>query len=109
MPNNIIYEYENAEGEIIRIEAESSQRGNTRGRGGNDDSTVKRVRMKFEEALGTVKSAAAGMKTIIDQVNPDEATVEFSIKAEGEAGFFTICRAATGAEFKITLKWGGKK
>jgi hypothetical protein len=32
-------------------------------------------------------------------------------KAEGEAGFFTICRAATGAEFKITLTWKneGKK
>ncbi len=105
MPN--IYEYLNEKGETIRIEAEDTRvQTATRGsRGSDESSTIKRVQIKFEEALGTVKAAAGALKNVVDQINPDEVSVEFSLKTEGEAGFFTICRASTGAEFKITLTW----
>lgn len=111
MPN-IIYEYETETGEIVSIEAitpeertsSPSMRG---GRRESQDATpeLKRVRVSFEKALGTVKAAAQGIKTVIRETSPDEAKVEFSLKATGEAGLFAICRAETAAEFKITLTW----
>lgn len=105
MPN-IIYEYLNESGETIRIQAEGV-RSTSNVRSGRDsqESTIKKVQVRFEEALGTVKAAASALKKVVDEVKPDEFAVEFSLKAEGEAGLFTICRAATGAEFKITLTW----
>lgn len=110
----IIYEYETDGGDTVRIQATPAapavpMRGGYRGET-DDKSVVKKVQLRFEQALGTVKAAADGLKKVMDQVNPDEVAVEFSIAAEGEAGFFTICRAATSAEFKITLSWkNGKK
>lgn len=104
--SNIIYEYLNENGEVIHVQVEDqTQRETTRGGSADKAPVLKRVQMKFEEALGTVKAATNGLKNVIDQVEPDEASVEFSIKAEGEAGLFTVCRAATSAEFKITLTW----
>jgi hypothetical protein len=108
MPN-IIYEYLNEENQVIRIEAVEGRRETTRSGSRDENTVVKRVQMKFEEALGPVKAAASGLKKVIDQVNPDEASVEFMVKASGEAGFFNICKAATEAEFKITLTWKSDK
>ncbi len=102
MPN-IIYQYQNSDGEFVRIEATDIREKARSGR--NEENLVRKVQMKFEEALGTISAAANGLKKVIDEVNPDEVSVEFMLKAEGETGFFTICRAATGAEFKITLTW----
>ena len=107
MPN-IIYKYINAEGEEILVKGESL-RENTRGGRDAKETIIKRVQVKFEEALGTVKAASKGLKKVVDEVNPDEVSIEFSLKAEGETGFFTIVRAATGAEFKITLTWKNEK
>ena len=45
------------------------------------------------------------LKNVIYEVKPNEAEKEFSVNAEGEAELFAICKATTGAEFKITLKW----
>lgn len=108
MPN-IIYEYENDKGEIIYINATVEEndeiRGATRGSRLSTPTIIKKVEVKFEEALGTVKAAAGALKNVIDEINPDEVSVEFSLKTEAEAGFFSICRAATGAEFKVTLTW----
>ncbi len=110
MPN-IIYEYVNEEGAIIHIHAEDAHtRPVTRsGRRDKGETVTKKIQMKFEEALGTVTAAAAGLKKVIDKVNPSEASVEFSLKSEGEAGIFTICRATAAAEFKITLTWKKEK
>ena len=112
MPN-IIYEYTTDTGEHIRISSEEQQRSYSNTRGGNERSSegdvVKKLNTKFEDALGVVKAAATSLKNVMKEVNPDEVEVEFSIKAEGEAGLFSICRAATGAEFKITLKWKNEK
>jgi len=106
MPN-IIYEYVNEDGDIIHIHAEdANSRPVTRsGRRDQEESVTKKIQMKFEDALGTVTAAASGLKKVIDKVNPSEASVEFSLKSEGEAGIFTICRATAAAEFKITLTW----
>lgn len=108
----IIYEYETETGELIFIEASDPSQsaaapGMRGGRGGRQEeaSEVRRVKISFEKALGTVKAAANGLKQVINDTAPDEAKVEFSLKATGEAGLFTICRAETAAEFKITLTW----
>jgi hypothetical protein len=100
----IIYEYSNEKGETILVHAEEV-RSNIRGGRDSDEATIKKVQVRFEEALGTVKAAASSLKKVVDEVKPDEFAVEFSLKAEGEAGIFTICRATTSAEFKITLTW----
>lgn len=98
-----ILEYLNEDGDIIRIEVESNSRPS---RGSRDDSNeTKTMPKKFEQALGTVKAAAKGLRKVVDDVKPDEFSVEFSLKAEGETGFFTIVKASTSAEFKITLTW----
>lgn len=107
MPN-IIYTFETEDGEEIRIFAEETNERATRSRG-NQSPEVKRVATSFEKALAPIKYAAKGLKRMMDEVAPDEATVEFSVKTEGSTGVFAICRASTGAEFKITLKWGDSK
>ena len=110
MPN-IIYEYETEDGALVSIEATDpsgdSSAPTRGGRGGRQEEApeVKRVKLSFEKALGTVKAAANGLKQVINDTAPDEAKVEFSLKATGEAGLFTICRAETAAEFKISLTW----
>ena len=103
----IIYEYLNEDGDIIHIQGEALKpqrvtRGNTED---SEGVVVKRVKRTFEATLCTVKAAANGLKNVIDEVNPDEAAVEFTITSEGEAGLFSICRTAAGAEFKVTLTW----
>lgn len=105
MPN-VIYEYLNEKGEKILIQAEEGRSASTT-RGGRDteESIIKKVQIKFEEALGTIKATASALKNVIDEINPDEVAVEVNLKMEAETGFFTICRAATGAELKITLTW----
>ncbi len=115
MPN-IIYEYETETGELVSIEAIDlteertaiPMRGGSR-RNEKEEPEVKRVKVSFEKALGTVKAAANGLRQVIKDTAPDEATVEFSLKATGEAGLFAICRAETAAEFKITLTWKTSK
>lgn len=111
MPH-IIYQYETEAGELILIEANDSPKSDSvpnmrGGRGSRQEEAaeVRRVKLSFEKALGTVKAAANGLKQVINDTAPDEAKVEFSLKATGEAGLFTICRAETAAEFKITLTW----
>lgn len=108
MPN-IIYEYLNEKGEKILIQGTESPDRLTRGDRDGGTPMFKKVEVTFEKALGTVKAVAGSLKNVIDEINPDEVSVEFSIKTEGEAGFFSICRASTGAEFKITLSWKNEK
>ncbi|MCA0229158.1 MAG: hypothetical protein LCH91_01755 [Bacteroidetes bacterium] len=104
--SHIIYEYQNEKGETILVQAEDIRStSSVRGGRATEESTIKRVQVRFEEALGTVKAAASALKNVVDEVKPDEFSVEFNLKAEGKAGFFAICQAATGAEFKITLTW----
>jgi len=109
MPH-IIYEYQTEDGGTVAIETTESQPSTSPMRGGSRDSAdkdteIRRVNVSFEKALGTVKAAAGGLMQVIRETAPDEAQVEFSVKVSGETGFFTICRAETAAEFKITLKW----
>lgn len=105
--SNIIYEYETETGEIVLIEASAPSSTSSMRGGGRDaqEREVRRVSVRFEQALGTVRAAAHGLMKVIKDTAPDEAKVEFSLKATGEAGLFTICRAETAAEFKITLTW----
>ncbi len=98
MPN-IIYEY--ADGQKILIKGE--EKVITRG---TDTATVtKKVATRFEEALQVIKPTLIALKNVLDEAKPDEVAVEFSLKAEGEAGLFTICSTSIGAEFKITATW----
>ena len=103
----VIYEYESEFGEIF-IESESLSSGNKNiPLSGNQDkyNLREKVKVKFEDALSAVKSTASSLNSVIDHVGPNEVTVDFNIKAKGEAGFFAICKATTEADFKISLKW----
>jgi len=60
----------------------------------------------FETALDRVRYAA---ETMLDRLTsltkpPDEVTVEFGVKLNAETGA-VIAKAATEANFTITLKW----
>jgi hypothetical protein len=102
MPN-IIYEY--ADGQKILIKGEEKSNYATRG-GSTDAATVtKKVATRFEDALQCIKPTLIALKNVLDEAKPDEVEVEFSLKAEGEAGLFSICSTAIGAEFKIKAVW----
>ena len=105
MPN-IIYEY--ADGQKILVKGEAL--GQTTRGGSTDAATVtKKVATRFEDALQVVKPTLIALKNTLDETLPDEVSVEFSLKAEGEAGLFSICSTAIGAEFKITATWKKEK
>lgn len=113
--------YQTAEGaeiRIIRTEMPAPREtyregGTTRGRGeeatrGWAEKPIQKAKLGFEEALGMVKSTATAFHAALKDASPDEITVEFSLKSEGEAGLFSICSANIGAEFKVTLTWQNK-
>lgn len=108
MPN-IIYEYENADGQKILIKGEATPAAPTRdgARSGNSEAKTitQKVTTRFEDALQVIKPTLIALKNTLDEAKPDEVEVEFSLKAEGEAGLFTICSTAIGAEFKIKAVW----
>ena len=102
----VIYEYLTEKVEVILIQGQEQQNDVvTRGGRNSEEFIFKKVQVKFEEALGTVKATANALKNVLDEVNPDEVSVEINLKTEAEAGFFTLCKASTGAELKITLTW----
>lgn len=102
MPN-IIYEY--ADGQKILIKGEEKSNVVTRGSSTDAGTVTKKVATRFEEALQVIKPTLIALKNVLDEAKPDEVAVEFSLKAEGEAGLFTICSTSIGAEFKITATW----
>ncbi len=61
--------------------------------------------------LGTVQEAIEpallAAQTVIErarEASPDEVSVRFGIKVSGQANWF-IAKAATDANFEITMKW----
>ena len=101
MPN-IIYEY--ADGQKILVKSEAVAQ-TTRGGATDTKTLTKNVSARFEDAFQVVKPTIIAIKNSFGDALPDEFSVEFSLKAEGEAGLFMVCSTAIGAEFKITATW----
>ena len=108
MNPKLIYSYKTEDGLEIFIEGENqTSKGNVNISGSSEDKNdqIKKVNTKFEKALGVIKASCNALKHVIDEVGPNEVTIEFNIKSKGEAGFFAICKASTEADFKISCTW----
>jgi Trypsin-co-occurring domain 1 len=85
---------------VVRIEVDPSSEW--------EDVSTDRIIAKIQEA---VKPAVRGAKAVLDAVKdakPDEMEVKFGIKVSGDANWF-IARAATEANFDVTLTWKRKQ
>jgi hypothetical protein len=96
-----IYEYDSDFGKIT-INVDNDNNDLYRDSESNNTTKAKR---KFDEAISVVKSTALSMGKLMKEIEPSEATVEFNIKASGEAGIFSICKVSGEADFKISVTW----
>ncbi|HEY2058657.1 CU044_2847 family protein [Amycolatopsis sp. NBC_01480] len=96
------------DGSTVLVEvAEDEQRLQRVGRAG---SVVRDSAETLEEALRRVKPAVA---TVLHQIRdlatpPDTVKIEFGVKLTAEAGV-VIAKAATEANFKLSLEWSAGK
>lgn len=84
---------------IVRFEVDPSSEW--------EDVSADRIIGKIREA---VTPAVHGAKEVLDAVKdagPDEVEINFGIKVSGDANWF-IARAATEANFDVTLTWKRK-
>jgi Trypsin-co-occurring domain 1 len=59
---------------------------------------------RLEDALGSVRDAAASSLDVLRQLSPDGVEVEFGIKLAGEAGAI-IAKASSEGHFTVKLSW----
>lgn len=96
------------DGSTVLVEvAEDEQRLQRVGRAG---SVVRDTAETLEEALRRVKPAVT---TVLHQISdlatpPDTVKIEFGVKLTAEAGV-VIAKAATEANFKLSLEWSPAK
>ena len=96
------------DGSTVLVEvAEDEQRLQRAGRAA---SVVRDSAETLEEALRRVKPAVA---TVLHQIRdlatpPDTVKIEFGVKLTAEAGV-VIAKAATEANFKLSLEWSAAK
>lgn len=69
----------------------------------DDEEEIKKVG-KFEQAISTLKSISKVLLKTLDEISPNEATLEMGLKFKTKTQFFVIS-AGTDAEIKVTLKW----
>ncbi|MEV6636559.1 CU044_2847 family protein [Actinoplanes sp. NPDC051470] len=71
----------------------------------NADSPVAgRVRITFEEALHQLKPSLQKVATLVRELAPTEASVEFGLKMGGQTGVI-VAKGNAEANFKLALVW----
>lgn len=75
----------------------------------NDDPEIQaRAQRALNLAMGTIRAMAyrvsRAVKSLEDQVRPDEAEIEFGVNLDAEAGAL-LAKAGAGAQITVTLKW----
>ena len=95
----------------LHIIVDSNSEGTSIYRGDSSDNEVevKRIENKFNMAFRVIRTASLSIIDVIEEIAPDEASIEMNLKAVGEAGFFAIAKIASEAEFKISIKWTNDK
>lgn len=70
------------------------------GNAGADDELIGRI----EEAVEPAVKAARVVLSKLRDARPDEVAVKFGVKVSGQANWL-IAKAATDANFEVTLTW----
>jgi hypothetical protein len=92
------------EGEII-VELNDEQLAGFTPAAVSPGEVAARASDSFEKALDKLLPATRAVSTKLQQLQPDELTVELGVKLTAEAGVI-LSKAAGEANFTITLKWG---
>lgn len=118
-PNKkVLYTFDNddAESGFFAIEVEEYgdvsaqakdhyQEGQTRGGKDETDEKFKEAAITFQKALAPLKAAWKGLDNVLEEVTPDEATIEMGVKIAGKMGIPFVIMADKDVHFKVTLMW----
>jgi Trypsin-co-occurring domain 1 len=90
---------------VAEVDDEIEIRNTMRGASTNEEMIVQSSQA-FETAFDNIKKAAESMVARLCSLAdpPDELAIEFGVKLSAETGAL-IAKAATEANFSITLKW----
>lgn len=100
-----VYIFESDYGNIL-IESDSANGRITRGEKKNEP--VSQSVGKFEDAIKTVANLGKLIKDTLEEIAPDEASIEMGVKFDAKANAFLVS-SSSEVQFKFTIKWGGKK
>ncbi len=100
-----LVEFDMADGESVFVEvAETSAAPIVRGLDGS--RVAEHARVTFEEAVGRIQPAVAGvigqLRSLSDQ--PDEVRIEFGLDLHAGAGAF-VAQASATANFSVAVTW----
>jgi hypothetical protein len=94
-----------ADGERVLVEVEESSAAPTV-RGFDGSGVAEHARVTFEQAVGRIQPAVAGvvgqLRSLSDQ--PDEVKIEFGLDLHAEAGAF-VAQASATANFRVSVTW----
>jgi hypothetical protein len=96
-------EYELADGNKICVEVDEPQPAGARPVSKVGDAAEKAKEL-FEDALGKIKPATKALVATLQDLGPDEATVEFGVKLSTKAGI-VIASADKEVNFVFKLTW----
>jgi hypothetical protein len=89
---------------LVEVDEPESVRGTARV--ARDTKTIEKAKQTFESALDKIKPTANAVISKLRDLHdsPDEVTVEFGLKLNGEAGV-VFAAASVEANYKVTLTW----
>ena len=67
-----------------------------------------RVRLTLEEALGKLKPSLHKIVHALNEISPDETTVEFGLKIGGETGVI-IAKGTAEVNFAVRMSWASRR
>lgn len=77
----------------------------TRGDNEKDAEQRKKMSVTFEKALSPLKSAWNSVATLMEDMSPDETSIEMGVKIGGKAGIPFAILASKDYHLKVTMKW----
>jgi len=96
-----VYKFESKYGPIL---IESTDAPSDRIRGKHEEEAEKETLGKFEDAIQTVKNLGLLIRSTLEDISPDEASVEMGVKLDAKANAFLVS-SSTEVQFKFTIKW----
>jgi hypothetical protein len=68
---------------------------------------IQQAKQTFDQALDSVRLSALQIRKKLHDVQADEVSVKFGLKATGEVGnnMFAVGKAGVEANYGVTLKW----
>lgn len=99
-----IVEYELADGNKVWVEVDEPQPAGAKPVSKVGDA-VEKAKESFEDALAKMKPSIKAIAATIQDLGPDETTVEFGVKLSIKAGIPMITSADKEVNFVFKLTW----